>query len=61
MAMNNVDEPLRVVRRKVAVKGSGGVVCHGGCPVQRGKVWMSIQPPSKWESIMETVTVDELI
>ena len=60
-AVNDVDELLRVVQRKVTVKGSGGVVATVVVTARRGKVWMSIQPPFTWEAIMEPGMVDELI
>jgi len=60
-AVNDVDELLRVVQRKVTVKGSGGVVATVVVTARRGKVWMSIQPPFTWDAIMEPGMVDELI
>jgi len=60
-AVNDVDQLLRVVRRKVTVKGSGGVVATVVVTTRRGKVWMSIQPLFTWEAIMEPGMVDELI
>ena len=59
--MNDVDELLRVVQRKVTVKGSGGVVATVVVTARRGKVWMSIQPPFTWDAIMEPGMVEELI
>jgi len=59
--VNDVDELLRVVQRKVTVKGSGGVVATVVVTTRRGKVWMSIQPPFTWDAIMEPGMVDELI
>jgi hypothetical protein len=61
LAANEVDELLRVVQRKVTVKGSGGVVATVVVTARRGKVWMSIQPPFTWDAIMEPRMVDELI
>ncbi len=61
LAVDDVNELLRVVRRKVTVKGSGGVVATVVVTAQRGKVWMSIQPPFTWDAIMELRMVDELI
>jgi len=61
LAVNEIDELLRVVRRKVTVKGSGGVVATVVITARRGKVWMSIQPPFTWDAIMEPGMVDELI
>jgi len=58
---HEIDELLRVVRRKVTVKGSGGVVATVIVTARRGKVWMSIQPPFTWDAIMEPRMVDELI
>ncbi len=49
-----------LVRRTVAVKGSGGVSATVVVTVQQGQVWMSIQPPFTWEAIMEPWKVDEL-
>jgi len=59
--VNDVNELLRVVQRKVTVKGSGGVVATVVVIVQRGKVWMSIQPPFTWDAIMAPGMVEELI
>jgi len=61
LAVKDVDELLRVVQRKVTVKGSGGVVATVVVTARRGKVWMSIQPPFTWEAIMEPGMVEELI
>jgi hypothetical protein len=60
-AVNDVDELLRIVQRKVSVKGSGGVVATVVVTARRGKVWVSIQPPFTWEAIMEPGMIDELI
>jgi|GEM_PF-2813272 len=60
-AVNDVDELLRVVQRKVTVNGSGGVVATVVVTARRGKVWMSIQPPFTWDAIMEPGMVEELI
>ncbi|MGH4021212.1 MAG: hypothetical protein ACRDT0_18685 [Pseudonocardiaceae bacterium] len=60
-AVIHTDQILRVVQRKVTVKGSGGVTATVVVVAQRGKVWMSIQPPFTWEAIMEPGKVDELI
>jgi hypothetical protein len=48
------------VRRKVSVKGSGGVSATVIVTVQRGRVWLAIQPLFTWEAIMEPEKVDEL-
>lgn len=48
------------VRRKVSVKGSGGVSATVVVTVQRGRIWLSIQPPFTWEAVMEPGKVDEL-
>jgi len=61
LAANEVDELLRVVQRKVTVKGSGGVVATVVVTARRGKVWMSIQPPFTWDAIMEPEMVEALI
>ncbi len=61
LAVNDVNELLRVVQRKVTVKGSGGVVATVVVTARRGKVWMSIQPPFTWDAIMEPGMVEELI
>lgn len=50
-----------VVHRKVSVKGTGGVSATVVVTVQQGQVWMSIQPPFTWETILEPEKVDELI
>jgi len=60
-AVNDVDELLRLVQRKVTVKGSGGVVATVVVTARRGKVWMSIQPPFTWDAIMEPEMVEALI
>ena len=60
-AVKDVNELLRIVRRTVTVKGSGGVVATVVVTTRRGQVWMSIQPPFTWEAIMEPVLGDELI
>ncbi len=49
------------VRRKISVNGSGGVAATVVVTVQRGQVWVSIQPLFTWEAIMEPGKVDELI
>ncbi len=49
------------VRRKVSVKGSGGVCATVVVIARRGRVWVSIVPPFTWEAIMEPGKVDELI
>lgn len=49
------------VRRKVSVKGTGGVAATVVVTAQRGQVWVSIQPPFTWEAIMEPGKVDELM
>lgn len=49
------------VYRKVSVKGSEGVSATVVVKAQRGKVWMSIEPPFTWEAIMEPSKVDEVI
>jgi hypothetical protein len=53
-----IDPP---VCRKVSVTGTGGVAATVFVTVQRGQVWMSIQPPFTWEAIMEPGKVDELM
>lgn len=58
---DNDQAPCAVsVRRKVSVKGSGGVSATVVVTVRRGRVWLSIQPPFTWEAIMEPGKVDEL-
>lgn len=47
--------------RKVSVKGSEGVSATVVVKAQRGKVWLSIEPPFTWEAIMEPSKVDEVI
>jgi len=59
--VNDVDELLRVVQRKVTVKGSGGVIATVVVTARRGKVWVSIQPPFTWDAIMEPGMVEVLI
>ena len=49
------------VRRKVSVKGTGGVAATVVVIAQHGQVWMSIQPLFTWEAIMEAGKVDELM
>lgn len=49
------------VRRKVSVKGAGGVAATVVVTAQRGQVWVSIQPLFTWEAIMEHGKVDELM
>ncbi len=44
-AVNDVNELLRVVQRKVTVKGSGGVVTTMVVTTRQGKVWISNSPP----------------
>jgi hypothetical protein len=61
LAANEVDELLRVVQRKVTVKGSGGVVATVVVTARCGKVRMSIQPPFTWDAIMEPGMVEALI
>jgi len=61
LAANEVDELLRVVQRKVTVKGSGGVVATVVVTARCGKVRMSIQPPFTWDTIMEPGMVEALI
>ena len=56
-----VHELLRVVQRKVTVKGSGGVVATVVVTARCGKVRMSIQPPFTWDAIMEPGMVEALI
>ena len=46
---------------KISVQGTGGVCATVFVMVQQGKVWMSIQPPFTWETIMDPMKVDELI
>lgn len=48
-------------RRTVLVKGTGGVTATVVVRVQRGTVWLSIQPPFTWEAIMDPDKVDELM
>ncbi|MGH4021448.1 MAG: hypothetical protein ACRDT0_19900 [Pseudonocardiaceae bacterium] len=60
-AVSDIDQVLRTVQRKVSVKGSGGVSATIVVIAQRGKVWLSIQPPFTWEAIMEPAKVVELI
>lgn len=55
------DSASRIVHRRVSVKGSCGVSATVVVTVQQGQVWMSIQPPFTWETIMEPRHVDELI
>lgn len=55
------DWALRVVHHKVTVKGSGGVTATIVVTVQRGQVWLSIQPPFTWEAIMAPGKVEELV
>ncbi len=50
-----------MVRRTVSVKGSGGVAATVVVTVQRGRVWLSIQPPFTWEAIMPPGKVEELM
>jgi hypothetical protein len=52
---------LTAVRRKVSVKGSGGVSATVLVTVHQGKVWVSIEPLFTWEAIMEPEKVAELI
>jgi hypothetical protein len=49
------------VRRKISVKGTGGVAATVTVIAQRGQVWVSIQPLFTWEAIMEPGKVDELL
>jgi hypothetical protein len=49
------------VRRKVSVKGTGGVAATVVVIAQQGQVWVSIQPLFTWEAIMEPGKVDELM
>ncbi len=49
------------IPRRVSVRGTGGVSATVFVTVQRGQVWVSIQPPFTWEAIMEHGKVDELI
>lgn len=58
---SHVQRSGSVVYRKVSVKGSGGVTATIVVTAQRGKVWVSIEPPFIWEAIMEPEKVDELI
>lgn len=48
-------------RRKIEVKGSGGVSATMVVTVYRETVWVSIQPLFTWEAIMEPEKVDDLI
>lgn len=50
-----------VRRRKVSVKGTGGVAATVVVTVERGYVWVSIHPLFTWEDIMEPGKVDELM
>ena len=52
---------LAAGRRTVSVTGSGGVTATVVVTVQRGMVWLSIQPPFTWEAIMDPDNVDELM
>lgn len=47
--------------RRISVKGSGGVTATVIVMVQRGTVWLSIQPLFTWEAIMTPEKVDELM
>lgn len=50
-----------LVRRRVLVKGTGGVAAAVVLTVVQGQVWMSIHPLFTWEAIMEPGKVDELM
>lgn len=52
---------LAAGHRTVSVTGSGGVAATVIVTVQRGTVWLSIQPPFTWEAIMDPDKVDELM
>jgi hypothetical protein len=49
------------VRRKISVKGSGGVSATVVVMVLKGTVRVSIVPPFTWEAIMAPEKIDELI
>lgn len=49
------------VHRRVPVRGSEGVSATVVVKAQRGKVWMSIEPPFTDAAIMEPSKVDEVI
>ena len=49
------------VHWRIAVKSTGGARSMVVITVRQGKVWLSIDPPSAWEAIMEPATVDGLI
>lgn len=55
------DWALRVVHHNVTITGLGGHTATVVITVQRGQVWLSIQPPFTWEAIMTAGKVDELI
>lgn len=59
--MTRTDRTLCVIRRMVSVKGTGGVPATVVVTVQRGRVWVSIEPPFTWEAIMEPGKVEELV
>ncbi|MGH3974699.1 MAG: hypothetical protein ACRDS9_15415 [Pseudonocardiaceae bacterium] len=48
------------VRRKISVKGTGGVSATVVVTVEHGWIRLSIQPAFTWEAIMDPGKVDEL-
>lgn len=58
---SSAEHALFTTKRTVLVKGSGGVTATVVVTMQKGKVWLSIQPPFTWEAIMDPAKVDEVI
>lgn len=58
---DNVQYFASPVYRRVLVKGSEGISAIVVVKAERGKVWLSIEPPFTWEAIMEPSTVEEVI